>query len=116
MLAKMRLDSLLISLIVFLILGSTAHAHIRSESFSELTVVGDEVSGVISVKARELTRIPYEGEKTLTLLADNLGARTNVTAQGVACTTIKPAAPWLPPLAMNVSPSPIPAPHQRALN
>lgn len=77
--------------IVFVLLlaaAATAAAHTRSESWSEWRVSGQQLSGIVTLPAREVTRIPeaVDGTRALAdVLAAYLGRRVAVTDESGAC-------------------------------
>lgn len=76
------------TLVACLLLCATAEAHNRSESFSEWTWRGNEVSYTFSVLQREATRIPVDRDNTASLgslLSDYLALQIVVSAGGQAC-------------------------------
>ncbi|MEO0996228.1 MAG: HupE/UreJ family protein [Pseudomonadota bacterium] len=83
------------------LLGMTllAEAHTRSESWSTWSVDGTTLRGVITLPAREATRLPVADWQATTLaraLADYAAPRVAATAAGTACaaarTEVLPAA------------------------
>lgn len=75
-----------------LVLGSQAHAHARSESYSNWDVSGDRITGVVTVSTGELMALMTSArpESTDALFARELTSEVSALSAGGACTPEEP--------------------------
>lgn len=79
-------------LATMMLLAGTAHAHTRSQSFSNWTIGENAIQGVFQVDAYRATQLSETPQALATLLRNHLAANVSLTQGGVACTASPPQA------------------------
>jgi HupE / UreJ protein len=82
--------------LVFAMVNRPAPAHDRSESFSHWRYASGQLTGIVTVRAREVTRLtlPGEGYGSLTrIFAAHVDRTVAAEVDGKACAEVQPAQP-----------------------
>ncbi len=77
------------ALLVLCLVTGTATGHTRSESWSEWQLSGERAAGIVTVPAREVTRLPEvtrDGRPLAEVFADYLADRVSLRSAAGACT------------------------------